>query len=594
MDIASLSHFTPLVKDYLTRFEQTPIHEFFPIAPDAPHEQMREIIDARLVRERILPQAHRKTVVDSIRALHASLGPISSAVAHNLDLLESSDTLAIVTGQQTGVLGGPLYTFYKAFTAIQLAKSFRERFPGLSFVPIFWIETEDHDIEEITSVNVLNGEGAVESIRYTPAALTDYPNLPWRKQAGSTLLEESPIAEFFQKLQSALQPTGFSSDVIDMLRIGYAPGKTFTHAFASLLLHYFGEDGLLLIDANSKELKLLARDLFRREIETSPLLSEKIILQSVKLEETYHAQVKPRALNLFYINEEGERLPIVEKEKGAGTEREFFLKPTRQDFTLPELLATLDAHPERFSPNVVMRPLYQDSLLPTVAYIAGPGEMAYFAQFAPAYAWAGLPMPLIHPRVTATLIEERLERIFTKFHITPEEILSDVHGRNTALFDAMIESDLLPRFEQVLDEIDHALESLREKVNQAEPTLDGALTSLKGKVLTAVRDFQGKTLAAERKRHATTKAQLDKLLSSLLPSGALQERELSLVYFLNKYGPTFFETLKRLLDPIVFDFREHHILHLNQIVAVMLDGSDSQAGRTSVASEPLRATAATN
>ncbi len=565
MDIAALPYFTPLVKDYLTRFAETPVEDFFSIAPDAPMEPMQRLIEARISHERSLNSDHRATVVAAIRAYHQTLGQIGTAVAENIELLESPDTLAIVTGQQTGVLDGPLYTFYKAFTAVELARSLRERFPGQSFVPVFWLETEDHDLEEILSVQVLNGEGKLESIRYMPAALAASPDVQWRKQAGPTMLEEAPLLEFFEKLRSALQGTDFSAEVFDLMQRCYAPSATFAQAFASLLLCYFAEDGLLIMDANSKELKSLSKDLFRREIETSPQLSEKIVLQSVKVEETYHAQIKPRALNLFYVDESGDRLPMMEREKTAGSDREFFFKGSRQTFTLAALLLALEEHPERFSPNVVMRPLYQDTLLPTAAYIAGPGEMAYFAQLRPAYEWAALPMPLIHPRVTATLIEERLERVFDKFHIAPEDILSDAHGQNTALLDTMIETELAPRFEKVLTEMDASLESLRQNVSQADPTLDGALTSLKGKVLTAVRDFEGKTLAAERKRHATTKAQLDKVLAALLPSGELQERKLNLVYFLNKYGPKFFEMVKQLLRPVALNFQEHHVLHLKDI-----------------------------
>jgi bacillithiol biosynthesis cysteine-adding enzyme BshC len=565
MEITSLPNFTPLVKDYLTRFADAPIREFFPIAPDAPQLQMRHVIDARLARENALAPAHRATVVNSIRAYHESLGEMSAATTRNIELLKSPDALAIVTGQQAGMLGGPLYTFYKAFTAIELASSLRERFTGLSFVPIFWMETEDHDLEEILPVNVLNTAGRLESIRYVPAELAANPDVPWRKQAGPTLLEEAPLAEFFEKLRSILQPTDFSAEVLGLMQQVYAPGRSFAQAFASLLLHYFAEDGLLIIDANSKELKSLSSDIFRQEIETSPQLSEQIVLRSAKVEEAYHAQIKPRTLNLFYVDKEGDRIPIVEKEKSSGTEREFFTKGSHKTFTYPELLLTLDEHPERFSPNVVTRPLYQDSLLPTVAYVAGPGELAYFAQLGPAYEWAALPMPLIHPRVTVTVVEERLERIFTKFNIAPEDVLSDVHGKNTALFDAMIESELIPHFERVIEETDRTLESLREKVTLADPTLDGALTSLKGKVLTTVRDFEGKTLSAERKRHATTKAQLDKLLAALLPAGELQERELNLVYFLNKYGPRYFKALKLLLQPIALDFRAHHVLHLKNL-----------------------------
>lgn len=594
MDIASLPYFTPLVKDYLTHFSTSPIRDFFAISPEAPHEQMREIIDARILRERGLAAKHRATVVAAIRSLHASLGPSSGAVEHHLELLEQPNTLAVVTGQQAGMLGGPLYTFYKALTCIELSKSLAKQFPMFAFVPVFWIETEDHDLEEISSVHVLSSGGQVESVRYVPSLLAANPEQPWRRQAGPLALEDQPLDQFFDQLTSALAPTGFSAEVLAFLRRCYTPERSIAHGFAALFAHYFNDDGLLVIDANSRDLKSLAKDLFRREIEDSPQLSEKIVLQSEKLEEIYYAQVKPRALNLFYVNDEGERLPIVEREKNSEDDplnaRSFFLQGTRKTFTSPELLTTLETTPERFSPNVVMRPLYQDSLLPTVAYVAGPGEMAYFAQFKPAYEWAGLVMPLIHPRVTSTIIEERLERIFTKFRISPEDILSEAHGRNTTLFDAMIESGLAPEFEVALANIDSSLEALRGSVTHAEPTLDGALTSLKGKVLTAIRDFEHKTLAAERKRHTATKVQLDKLLAALLPTGELQERELSLVYFLNKYGLSFFETLKQLLRPFALDFHEHHIIHLLPAGAVSTDGADVR--RTSAAPERLTGPAA--
>ncbi|MFI5201968.1 MAG: bacillithiol biosynthesis cysteine-adding enzyme BshC, partial [Candidatus Kapaibacterium sp.] len=414
MDIASLPYFTPLVRDYLTRFGTSPIRDFFAISPEAPHEQMREIIDARILRERALPPMHRTAVVAAIRSLHASLGPISGAAAHHLELLEQPETLAVVTGQQAGMLGGPLYTFYKAFTAIELSKSLAEQFPVFSFVPVFWIETEDHDLEEISSAHVLSSEGQLESIRYVPSQIAANPEQLWRRQAGPLALEEESLQQFFSGLTTSLAPTDFSAEVFELLRRCYTPGRSIAHAFASLFTHYFSTEGLLVIDANSRELKSLAKDLFRREIETSPQLSDRIVLTSEKLEETYHAQVKPRALNLFYVNEDGDRLPITERERTSGSaERSFFLKGSRKVFTLQELLDTLETHSERFSPNVVMRPLYQDSLLPTVAYVAGPGEMAYFAQFQPSYEWAGIPMPLIRPRVTNTLIEERLERLFT-------------------------------------------------------------------------------------------------------------------------------------------------------------------------------------
>ncbi len=588
LDLGTLPYFTPLVKDYLTNFERTPIREFFPLAPDAPHEQFRTVIDARLLREKSLPAEHRSTVIAAIRSQHEKLGTLCNATERQLEKLASPDTVAVVTGQQAGMLGGPLYTFYKAFTAVRFAQSLERQFPEFSFVPIFWVETEDHDLEEIASVTVLAADSQVKRITYVPTERGMNPEAPWRKQAGRLLLEAGPLETFFEELRASLSPTEWSAPSLDLFRQCYTPDRTMGEAFTALLLTYFAEDGLLAIDGNTRELKVLEKDLFRREIERTPELSEAIVLQSVKLEESYHAQVKPRSINLFYIDDAGERLAIVEREKGASTEgmREFFLKGSRARFTEPELLATLEAHPERFSPNVVMRPLYQDSLLPTVAYIAGPGEMAYFAQFRPSYAWANLPMPLIRPRLTATIIEERFERIFTKFRITAEDVLTEAHGHNIALFDAMIDSTLGPRFEQSLAEIDRALESLRTNVSSADPSLDGALTNLKGKILTSVRDFESKTIAAERKRHATTKAQLDKLLAAVLPSGELQEREINLVYFLNKYGPGFYTMLKTLLMPVLAEPREHHIIHLLQPAPL-----SENIARTSEGAERLSAPA---
>jgi bacillithiol synthase len=578
MDISSLRFLTPLAKDYLTHFESSPIHDFFSVSPNASPDKLKSMIGDRLLQERSKTAEHRKSVVAAIRKTIQGLGGETPAINRNLDLLESQETLAIVTGQQAGILGGPLYTFYKVFTAIQLVKHLSNQYQDTAFVPIFWVESEDHDIEEVTKIHVLSdgAQNGLSEIKYTPSSLSndasEGENERWRKQVGPSPLEEAPLNEFFEKLHGSLPPTGFSEELNKMLRRIYAPGRSFADAFSSILLEYFGEDGLLIVDANSIELKSLGVDLFRKEIETSPQLSEKIVLQSVKLEETYHAQVKPRALNLFYVNEDGDRLLIVEHEpssasKGSGNERTFFLKGSRKTFTLSELLGELDAHPERFSPNVVMRPLYQDQLLPTVAYVAGPGEIAYFAQFCTAYEWAGLQMPLIYPRMSATLVEERLERILTKFRTTVEDILSDNNGQNTTLFDTMIDSALSAKFESAIGSVDSSLEALREAVSNADSTLDAALTSVKGKVLTTIRDFQNKTLAAERKRHATEKAQLDKLMAALIPYGELQERELNLVYFLNKYGPNFIYSLKQFLAPIALEFHQHHILHLKDLAA---------------------------
>ena len=558
MHITQLPSFSPLFKDYVAKFSTTPVHEFFRMSPEASPESVEQWL-AESLSSADRGQT-RKAVQTSIERLNGSLGISSEKISKHLKDLADPKTFAIVTGQQVGVLGGPLYSFYKAFTAIELAKRFSEQYPEYRFVPIFWLETEDHDLDEATSVHVLDKDSGIATIRYTPTGAGD--DQTWRKQIGPLPLEEEPLTAFFGQLSGSLGHTEFTDSLMAELRSIYAPGHTFAEAFAQLLFRYFGEEGLLIIDANDPDLKRSAKELFRKEIETSPQLSEKIVLQSVKLEEHYHAQVKPRALNLFMI-ENGERLPIVEHEPSPHSEgRTFFLRGTRRTFTLEELLKLCDESPERFSPNVVLRPLYQDTLLPTAVYVGGPGEIAYFAQFAPAYEWAGIPMPIIAPRLSATIIEERLERILEKYELKAEQVLTEGRTLEEQILSGLIDERLEQAFLQAAAETEEALERLREAVKQTDPTLDASLTTVKGKVATTVRDFGNKVLAADRKRHSTARQQLDRLFAALLPEDQLQERELSMIYFLNKYGPGFLDRLKSMLSPLIEQQAEHHVLHL--------------------------------
>lgn len=569
MQISLLPSFSALAKDYVARFDSSPVREFFPVAPTRPDDVIEEWLGSTLTET--TREKNRSAVVDAISRLHTSLGLASDKTTEHLQLLAKPNTFAIVTGQQVSLLGGPLYTFYKAFTAIELARRYSERFPQYHFVPIFWLETEDHDLDEATSIHVLDKDGAIAHLRYTPSGATD--GQPWKKQFGPLPLETDALNDVFTQLEASVGHTEFTDALLSDLRLVYAAGTTFSHAFAQLLFRYFGEEGLLILDANDRDLKRAAQGLFRKELETSPQLSEKIVLQSVKLEEHYHAQVKPRALNLFLV-ENGERLPIVEHEPSPHSEgRTFFLKGSRKTFTLDELLKLCDEAPERFSPNVVLRPLYQDTLLPTAAYVAGPGEIAYFAQFASAYEWAALPMPLIAPRVTATLVEERLERVLEKFSIEVGQVLIEGRALEENIVSSLAADNLEHAFEDSTAKLETILEALRETVKQTDTTLDASLTTLKGKLATTLRDFGNKVLAADRKKHATVRQQLDRLFFALLPEDQLQERELSMIYFLNKYGPSFLDRLKVMLAPIIEEHSEHHILHL----------AEQQPARTPVA-----------
>lgn len=562
MNINTLPQFAPLVKDYLTKFSSSPVGEFFPIPPENNEEWLKPFL---LERQRSYASQTREQLVATLREQHEKLGLMDEAIEHNLSLLAQPNTFAIVTGQQVGILGGPLYTFFKTSTTLRLAKEYSERFPQYNFVPVFWLETEDHDFAEVASLTLYDREQEARSLRYAQPELQQAAEgeVEFRKQAGSVTVDAALIDQLLTELEQTLLPTDFTGELLTMLRRCYEPGTSFAESFSKLIHEYFSGRGLLILNANTPALKQLAVPLFRREIERSPQLSEQVVLQTAKLEESYHAQVKPKAINLFYIDK-GERFPIVEREQSA--ERTFFLKGSRKTFTLAELLTKLAEEPGNFSPNVVMRPLYQDTILPTAAYVAGPGEIAYFAQFRDAYKFSEIPMPVIAPRYTATLVEDRFEKTFKKAGTRPEAILIEGKEIVNRILQSLQNPELATSFENTIASIDREIESLRQNVTQVDQTLADALTSLKGKVLTTVKDFQGKTQSAERKQHQTLKAQLEKVITSLLPHDELQERVISPLYFLNKYGPSFRVAL---IDQIVnqpFSIEEHHVIYLGELM----------------------------
>ncbi|HET6512139.1 MAG TPA: bacillithiol biosynthesis cysteine-adding enzyme BshC, partial [Candidatus Kapabacteria bacterium] len=407
MNISALPFFSDLAKDYLTKFSTSPLKKFFPLPPTSDGL-------ANFLSKRSFDDEKRGAIAQLISDQAAGLGVTSSIVSETLVRLRSPKTFAVVTGQQVTLFGGPLYTIYKTATSIALAEQLRAQYPEYDFVPVFWLETEDHDLKEASSTAVLNKTFDLTHISYMPEGFDSATiDSNWKKQVGPYPLDAQPLEAAIAQLNEALQPTEFTENLLADLRSAYKPGHTFAEAFSRWLYTLFADQGLLILDANNAQAKALGRDIFLKELETSPKLSEKVVLQTVHLEEHYHAQVKPRAINMFYL-EDGERFAINEKERKSAEPRSYFLKGSKRTFTHEELVSMLLEHPERFSPNVLLRPLFQDTILPTVAYIGGPGEIAYFAQFKSAYEWAELPMPLIFSRVTGTIVEDKFQQSLDK------------------------------------------------------------------------------------------------------------------------------------------------------------------------------------
>ncbi len=485
----------------------------------------------------------RETLVGILLDQNGRWGMDERTHAH-IKALRDPRSATVVTGQQVGLFGGPLYTIYKIITMLQLTRKLQEE-TGRPAAPVFWLEGEDHDFEEIASVTLLR-ENEPVSVRYSGPSLSNAVNAG---PAGS-LVPGEDIRDLLSRIEEILPPTDFREPLLQAVRAAYKPDVTLLDAFARLIKALFPESGIVFINPNDARLKRMAAPLFRREIEDPEAVVSRMKAVSERLQRAgFHAQVHPRSTNLFLL-EEGGRYAI--DAAGDG----FRLRGKDRQFTRKELSAILEQQPERFSPNVVFRPLMQDLVLPTAAYVAGPGEVSYFAQFKPVYEWAGVAMPLIYPRASVSLVETKVEKVLERYGLTVADMERDLErlfGR-VALQES--EVDLDEAFRQAARSLHEAVGAIRPVVEKVDPTLAKSAEATRAALVKEWERLRERVLKAEKRNHDEIRGRLEKALVNLLPFGKPQERVLSALYFLNKYSP---ELLRALEETLSLDTTEHQV-----------------------------------
>ncbi len=487
----------------------------------------------------------RTTLIQVLRDQNTAFGA-GQLTLENVNRLARSTTYAVVTGQQVGLFGGPLYTCYKAATAILLAEKLRQKFPGKDFVPVFWLEGEDHDFEEMSIASLPDKEGQITSITYLPGGTPPVRNLG---PIGELVFDEW-IERAIERVRELLSSTEFSEPLLAALRSSYSSGKTFNEAFARWLGYLFHEYGLVFISANHPRLKRLLSPIFVREVTEFPAVSQLVITQSAELEQRYHAQIKTKSINLFLFHKGGRYL--IEPR-----ETDFSLKGTRHFLSRDELVAIARETPELLSPNVVLRPIAQDTLLPTVAYIAGPSEIAYHAQLRPVYDHFGTVRPIIYPRASASIIDERVKRTAEKFELAVEDFFGDQEKLVARVVEQIAAVKVDGMFTNADNQIQSALNELRFGLNEVDPTLIGTLDNTLGRIRQQLAVLKEKSTAAQQRQHETAVRQVERSTGMLLPGGSMQERELNVLFFLNKYGPS---TLSWLMGELEIDGFKHQLI----------------------------------
>jgi bacillithiol synthase len=522
IDVRTLEWIRPLVGEYA--FNYSKLNELYagdPAKPGAWRDAIARVHD----------QPRDPSIAGIIATQQAARGAPAKAQEAAARLADPR-AVVITTGQQAGVFGGPLFTLLKAITAIQLATKI-SRDHNVPAVPVFWVDAEDHDWEEIRSCTVLDAE-------FQPKTIT----LPNVEGAG-----ELPIAELtlddrvnasINELLAALPTTDFTTELGASIRAAYRPRAKMAEAFSTWIETILGPHGLVVFESTDPAAKPLAAPVFIRELELPGRTAALATSAGDKLRARGHQpQVVPQpgSVSLFHLN--GARQPI--RRDGD----QFFIGET--PVTLQSLLDEARTNPGRFSPNVLLRPLVQDTLFPTICYVSGPSELAYLGQLREVYEHFGVPMPLIYPRASATLVDGSAARFLNK-HQVPFDAL---RSRDESALNQLLQSQLPPEIEESLKDADDTLRAALQRVIEAmpalDPTLGGAARTTMGKMEHDLKSLHGKVIQAAKRRDETLRRQFTRAQAQIFPLGHPQERTLTLVYFINRYGPGLVDTLLRTL-----------------------------------------------
>lgn len=452
---------------------------------------------------------------------------------------------AAVTGQQVGLFGGPVFSLYKALTAVKLAEQASSA--GVDCVPVFWLATVDHDLAEINHVSMLGPDASLQVLSTPTRSLPDAP--VGAIEFGS---EIQPVVD------AAAQYLG-DTEPASLLRECYRPGETFGRAFARLFAHLFAQWGVVLLDAADSELNAIAEPIYRSAIERAAELDEALLGRGRELESSgYHQQVKvtPSSTLLFALRN-GARVPVHRQTNGNTSQSNVVVGG--EQISQQELLRQIASTPQEFSPNVLLRPVVQDYLLPTIAYTGGSAEVAYFAQAEVVYAaLLGRVTPII-PRFSATLLESKPRTLLDKYGVSLQDTFSGPDSLRERLAAQTLPQDLQLAFEEAGNSLQRSLVSVREALEKLDKTLLEASNNAGSKMQHQLDQLRARAARAELRQSEILGRHAHVLSQALYPGKTLQEREIGGIYFLSRHGSGL---LRQLYDAMQTDCLDHQVIAL--------------------------------
>ena len=516
---------SPLYYDFLTSPER--VREFYPV------DYRDGAAAARSAASRAYPIERRAAIASVMKRQASGLG-IASVAAAAIAKFEKKDALAVVAGQQPGLFGGPLYTVYKALTCVHLARRVEEA-SGRPTVPVFWVASDDHDFDEVRKAWVTDGAGA-DPVLLEYAAEGPHASF-------SRIRVGAAIEPVLAKLGEALGAAPEAGEVMGRLRDAYAPGRTWAEAFARFMAGVVAPLGMIVFDPADPEAKRIAWPVFEREVELKGGSAAAARDRGEALARRgYHAQIARAGneLNLFWHGG-AEREAVRVDEDGA------FRAAGGQRWTCPELKDAIRSKPEDASPGVLLRPLVEDYLLPTAAYVGGPSEVAYWAQVYALYPLFDMAPPAIAPRAGATLLEPKVARTLNKFHLSWESLSGDVEVVIREALRAILPEQFRDVFDVERKKWADGFRKIEEQVLAFDPSLKPAVITAHGRVEREIETLEKKLLHVWKRRQEESVQQIRRARAHLFPHGELQERVACYAGFASRHGAWLTE---RLMDAL--------------------------------------------
>jgi bacillithiol biosynthesis cysteine-adding enzyme BshC len=540
LDFNRVPHQSHLFLDYLK--DPLALRSFYPSAVRFHHElqqRVPEVLSAYRV--------DRDRVCDALAAMNRRWGA-GEETLKNIELLRETDCIAVVSGQQAGLFTGPLYTIYKALSAVKLAGCLQQR--NTKAVPVFWIAAEDHDFAEVAKAELIGRDCQLKNVAVSADMHRE------AQPVGHVKLDES-INTVVNELFELLPASEFAADMKALVRSAWQPGRGFVDSFATMMTALLGRYGLIFLDPLDPQLKQLAAPLYSEAARRAPEIAMALEQRSAELERAgYHAQVLATANSfpLFLHDEAGARHAVVRVESGK-----YRTKDVEQEYIAEELAALALEKPERFSPNVTLRAVVQDYLLPTIAYYGGAAEIAYFAQTAEVYRVLERPATPILPRSSLTMIERHTGRVLERYDLTLADFLEGLEPVIKRVVEEHLAADSAKVFADTEQNVNHELDRLRQELSAIDPTLASALETGRKKINYQLDGLKQRFVRAQMTRDEAAHRQLQRAFDQLYPNKDLQERHINITSLLARHGTYVIEWI---FNAINLGSNEHQIVYL--------------------------------